>query len=652
MNQDALEENDLYIEYIKYIREILSVYEERNEEKYLTVKNDLNTLEQKIHDRNLYLGVVGAFSSGKSTFINSVIHKNLLPTDAVQGTTVTASILKKSDCNDLEITYNNGKVVKYSENYKELLNSYGFADKYVTLLEERKISIWERILQYIRNLFGIQGKRAEELERTKEEAALELFKKIISTETLATDVKCVTLHYRNDNIPFEIALVDTPGIESVNQRHNEVTKNAIDNICDAIVVIIPHDKPVSEDLVKYIDENLAEHIGECIFVVTKVELLGDREELPRLLKVIKKRLENRLLINEACVIPMPTFLYLKNVDTEMNVKFLNEISNEDTIEFLSMYESGLQKINEVLKENRKRYIKKKVLNICERISAELNKNLMERVKEYDEKNQALEANSVNSLDNFKYYIFQEIENGSAFVRKRNQIRVDGVELAFADWSISVREKLNKCTDITQLIASIEDANNQTFDRVTEWFEEYLGRLEKAYNSQLEKIEKIYYTEYEVCGIKKRNCRISLKSIDAFTESFLEESMEILQQREENIAYTIRKETSGLLKKITFLFGNQLEKYKNFAITQMNEVIDDLKQQSMDYMLRRITSIYNKAEQKMKDIIERGILEDSEKVENYINATHQKMHENSENRIMANEYINTLNKYIKNMKEDE
>ena len=96
-----------YQEFVKYICDIVSEYKKGSENKYVEIEKDIHTLLEKINDEDLYLGVVGSFSSGKSTFINSMIHKNLLPTDAVQGTTVAASILKKSNKNDLEITYKN-----------------------------------------------------------------------------------------------------------------------------------------------------------------------------------------------------------------------------------------------------------------------------------------------------------------------------------------------------------------------------------------------------------------------------------------------------------------------------------------------------------------------------------------------------------------
>lgn len=60
---------------------------------------------------------------------------------------------------------------------------------------------------------------------------------------------------------------------------------------------------------------------ELIFAVTKVELLGDKDELPMLMKNIKKRLEKGIDIEVKNVIPMPTFVYLKEVDNDMKNKY-------------------------------------------------------------------------------------------------------------------------------------------------------------------------------------------------------------------------------------------------------------------------------------------------------------------------------------------
>lgn len=399
MSADSLFEHFSCSEFINYINSVIDCYARGNEEKYSDIRKDLATLGNRISDENLYLGVVGSFSSGKSTFINSVIHKNLLPTDAVQGTTVAASVLKSADFDDLEIAYLDGTTKRFSECTTELLSRYQIESNVPNTITIERTSLWERFIYWLKKLLGITIEDKPIISRSDER--INLFKKIISTEDMAKDVQYVTLYYQNDNIPYRIAMVDTPGTESLNARHNQVTENAIENICDAIVVIIPYDKPVSEDLLNYVKLHLNKQKQECIFVVTKVELLEDREELPQLMRVIKKRLENGLDIGSACVIPMPTLIYLKETDPEMQTTFLDNIPEEEKKELIQLYEEGLEKINERLNTNRINYIQKKIINICERVISKLNVNLTDVVLDYEEKNKQLQREAVEPISTFE-----------------------------------------------------------------------------------------------------------------------------------------------------------------------------------------------------------------------------------------------------------
>ena len=166
----------------------------------------------------------------------------------MQGTTVAASVLKRADFDDLEIAYLDGTTKRFSECTTELLSRYQIESNVPNTITIERTSLWERFIYWLKKLLGITIEDKPIISRSDER--INLFKKIISTEDMAKDVQYVTLYYQNDNIPYRIAMVDTPGTESLNARHNQVTENAIENICDAIVVIIPYDKPVSEDLLK------------------------------------------------------------------------------------------------------------------------------------------------------------------------------------------------------------------------------------------------------------------------------------------------------------------------------------------------------------------------------------------------------------------
>ena len=648
MDTKEYTENFSFLEYINFIRSVISIYETGQEKKYFDIKSDLLTLEEKINDSYLYLGVVGSFSSGKSTFINSMIHKNLLPTDAVQGTTVVASILKRADFDDLKITYVDDKVEKLSEIGNDLFAKY----KIPIVQPDIKIkeSIFIRILNWIKKMLGFKTVTENQTQSITYDNRILLFKTIISTEELAESVKSVTLFYKNSNIPHRIALVDTPGTDSLNKRHNKVTKNAVDNICDAIVVIIPYDEPVSEDLLEYVNNNLGEHKDECIFVVTKVELIGDIEELPRLLRVIKKRLENGLMINSACVIPMPTLIYLKAVDTEMQTTFLSDISEEDKSEFISMYENGIQKINEILEEKRNSYIKRKIINTSKKVRDKLNSNLSDEVNNYDDINKLLQEETVEPLVIFE----NEIEYQIKELNRRNKQGNIGVnsfiKVQFLAFLTQMEAEINNCSDSQQLLSKLDFASKDTFDEILTLIKEYFEDIVNGMNSKLNEFEMKYHEEYSKCNVSGHITKITMDLSDFFTSNFLRENEDLLQSTLSEIKSTIRNETTGFFKKVKSFFSNPINKHKELAIVKLSDVVDQLIQTTTDFVQETLNGYYDILEQNMINSIKCAIDNDRNAIENYIDETDRAISYNAEKKQITLDYISKLNNYIKNMEE--
>lgn len=637
-------------EYLAFIKSIVTVYEKGYENKYFHIKKDLKILEGKIEDDSLYLGAVGAFSSGKSTFINSVIHKNLLPTDAVQGTTVAASVLKKAEYDDLEIVYNDEKIMRLSENQDEMLLRYQ-----VEGIEERSLSdecpsIFKRIVLWIKRLFGISQDAKEQQRKVSREICIKMFKKIISTEEIASDVKCVTLYYQNESIPHKIALVDTPGTESINKRHNDVTKNAIESICDAIVVIIPYDEPVSEELLSYVNENLAEQKSDCIYVVTKVELLGDRDELPRLLRVIKRRLENGLEIESACVIPMPTLIYLKSVDAEMQTTFLDDISESDKEELIAMYEDGIAKIIEVLETNKSRFIRSKIITICERVSMRLNENLMETVNDYEERNQLLQGELVKPIVEFEELADKEIIDYCDISAKRMLGDLLYIQLTFSKFNEMAEKAINDCNDSQQLLIAIDFNLNDVLTEIQNMVLQRILEFQNGLNSKLNEMVEKFEEFYRECGIDPRIGQIENVGCQLMEESFLSESEDLMQETIREVRSTIESDTSGLFKKMRSFFSNPINRHKEMAWNSFFDVMETICQDTKSYVSERITKIVLENGENAQMHLEKMIEDNRGAIETDRNCMLKEMEENARRKADIVACMDKLRQYIAQMKE--
>lgn len=648
-----MSENDFFDkfscpEFIDYINSVIAIYATDNENKYTDIRKDIAVLENRINDENLYLGVVGSFSSGKSTFINSMIHKNLLPTDAVQGTTVVASVLKKASFNDLEIVYLDGTTKRYSECATELLSRYQVGSITTNLEGSENVSFLEKIINWIKKLFGIAI--SEKLVVIRPEDLLNLFKKIIATEEMAKDIQYVTLYYQNENIPYRIAMVDTPGTESLNKRHNDVTKNAIDNICDAIVIIIPYDEPVSEDLLNYIDTHLDKQKKECIFVVTKIELLGDKEELPQLIRVIKKRLENGLGIESVCVIPMPTLIYLKKADPEMQTTFLDDIPEAEKNELLQMYEEGLRKINDTLSANRIDYIKKKITNVCERVSEKLNSNLSDVVNDYEEKNKQLQIEAVEPLSTFETKAKGKINKLIDSYQQRVGGEAGFVNIRFSEIRSEIERTFDGCEDSQELLNCLNFSITPVFEDLTKSASKQLNKVEEGLSSKLYELQAEFKCEYERCGATGDLAEISIDSRNFYTEEFITDCESTFQDRVSSIRLSISNDTSGFLKKVKAFFSNPFSKHRELAITELSDIIDEINQRAVEYSVQGIKDKIIQAKYDTEYAINNMMNSDRVKIEEYITQINKSLSINNQVKSSTQACILRLNEYIRLMKE--
>lgn len=121
---------------IKFIRKIIQtslLYGARRE----SFVKRLDSIERRWNDRNLYIGIVGEFSSGKSTLINALIGQDYFVTNSIQGTTTVITSIRYGNSINLELRYKNGEIARYSSNKLSLIERFlpkdylqlSFADK-------------------------------------------------------------------------------------------------------------------------------------------------------------------------------------------------------------------------------------------------------------------------------------------------------------------------------------------------------------------------------------------------------------------------------------------------------------------------------------------------------------------------------------------
>ncbi len=186
--------------------------------------HDLDALQEKIKDDKLYVVVTGLFKRGKSTLINSLLEKEILP---VSVTPATASITI------IEYNENPGAMVHFT-NEKNIDITIDSIDEYIT---EDKNPNNKKGVRYVH-----------------------IFENVAILE--------------------QISLVDTPGLGSAYDHNTQTTLDFIPQI-DAAIFLLSADIPINTidlDLLQEIQKT----VTKIIFVFNKADLLGD-EDLQKLI---------------------------------------------------------------------------------------------------------------------------------------------------------------------------------------------------------------------------------------------------------------------------------------------------------------------------------------------------------------------------------
>lgn len=219
------------------------------------------------------IAILGQFKAGKSSFINSIIDKPVLPVGAIPVTTVITRLMYGE---------NEGAIVTFLDNRQLCVN----LDQIEFFISEAKNPANEKNVEVVDiQLPGLQSYEG-------------------------------------------LRLVDTPGLGSVFKYNTEISQGWLPEVGMAIVAISA-DRPLSENDLTLV-RDLAEHTPKVILLLTKVDLLSpeQRKEVVQFFKTTLKRELNR---------DFSVLLYSAIDETECYKRFLDHLllsmSTNRTIEF-------------------------------------------------------------------------------------------------------------------------------------------------------------------------------------------------------------------------------------------------------------------------------------------------------------------------------
>ncbi|MDO8141682.1 MAG: dynamin family protein [Candidatus Brocadiales bacterium] len=270
-------------EFIKYKTEILTVIENielLSKEDTQATNDRLLTVRELLLSNSFNLVILGQFKRGKTTLINSLIGKEILPSSVVPLTSVV-TILKHGEAINCNIFMQDGSEKN-------------------TRLEELADYVTEK-----GNPRNIRG------------------------------VRCARIEYPSPFLERGMLLVDTPGVGSTFLHNTETTYEFLDHL-DAALFLMSADVPISQ-VEKELLDTIKGSTQKIFFVLNKIDNLTPREieEISAFNKLVLE--EMGFTVQEIWPISAREALKAKVINNEVQLSQSGLLNLEDALNrFLSL----------------------------------------------------------------------------------------------------------------------------------------------------------------------------------------------------------------------------------------------------------------------------------------------------------------------------
>ena len=182
----------------------------------------LNTLRERLATERFQLAVLGQFKRGKSTVLNALLGQSVLPIGVVPVTAI-ATFLEPAATLRIRVAYTSGEVEEF---------------------EPKTEALQERLSVFV----------TEEEENPRN----------------VLNVARVDVFLPAQILERGVVLIDTPGVGSTH-RHQTAAADAILPECDAALLVVSADPPITEIEIDYL-ARIRQTVARLIIVLNKIDI--------------------------------------------------------------------------------------------------------------------------------------------------------------------------------------------------------------------------------------------------------------------------------------------------------------------------------------------------------------------------------------------
>lgn len=309
------------------------------------LEKQVSAIVDKQNDNLLNISVIGEFSTGKSSFINALVGYELLAVNVIQGTTVAITI------------------IEYSEQFSITLTD--FSGKSLKIIFKSIDSLRQQLHIYT------------------------------TDAAYAKKIDYVTVTLPSDILMNGYRIIDTPGTNSLELWHEEVTCRAIKELSDLSIILTDSTQPMLATLVSFLDNTLGDSVESCAFVANKIDRIGEKER-DGIIKFIGKKICQSFDIENPMVLPFSS--------VALTNSFAKETVSVDSGSFL-LTTSSLERLLSYTAKQRLRAQAQKILHLVDDIYSTLDNNIKSIAAQYQQELQMLER---SRQTDFKPFISRQI----------------------------------------------------------------------------------------------------------------------------------------------------------------------------------------------------------------------------------------------------
>lgn len=231
MNQFEQQYNERKNTVVNYLNDVITLLENQQKDD---IAKALMNLKKNVEHNLFSIVLVGEFSAGKSTFLNALMHKKILPSFTSE-TTATVNFLRHKE----EAPNGEAGIVYYNDGRTEVLPDLS--------------------LKTIEQVVSTRGDKGE--------------------ERVATTIDHVDLFLESDFLKKGVMLVDSPGLNGVADNHREITEKQI-KASHASIFMFSADHPGSKtdfEFVRDLREQYGSQSNNIFYVLNKIDAVRKSE---------------------------------------------------------------------------------------------------------------------------------------------------------------------------------------------------------------------------------------------------------------------------------------------------------------------------------------------------------------------------------------